>query len=162
MTTYIVCEKDERFPSVIKPDSPEAVAIEIAVEIEHEYAEYQLVAYEADSNEALAARLADLALYTLDLDQATIKSWIEEGRPLSNGYSQLDLREEFFHVCNDIDRKMSGLRDICRNSSNFEDMEFDMNNYLDHAASEFFEDIECSLQKKFTNLYQFKALASNA
>ncbi|WP_068322701.1 hypothetical protein [Polynucleobacter yangtzensis] len=161
MTIYIVCEKDERFPVTIKPDSPEAVAIEIAVAIEHEYSEYQLVAYEEESGDALAARLADRALYALDLDQNTLKSWIEEGRLLSDGYSQLDLREEFFHVCNDIDRKMSDLSEICTKSDYFDDMVFDIDNYLDHAANEFFEDIEYLLQKKFTNLYQFKALASN-
>ncbi|MBU3618804.1 hypothetical protein [Polynucleobacter sp. JS-Fieb-80-E5] len=162
MTTYLVCEKDERFPFSAKPDSPEAVAIEIAVAIEHEYCEYQLVAYKADSNEALTARLCDRAIYELDLDSDTLNSWVEEGRLLSGGYEQLDLREEFFHACNDIERKMSDLRRICNNSSYFDGIDFDIDHYLDNAANEFFQDIEYSLQKKFTNLYQFKALASNA
>lgn len=161
MTTYLVCEKDEKQPFTKVTDSPEAIAIEIAVAIEHEYCEYQLAAYDAKSNEALIARLADKALYELDLDKSTMKSWIEEGRLLSEGYDQLDLREEFFHVCNDIDRKMSGLNRICRDSDYFDDMTFEMDNYLDNAANEFFQDIEYALQKKFTNLYQFKAVAQN-
>lgn len=162
MTTYLVCEKDERFPFSAKLDSPEAVAIEIAVAIEHEFCEYQLVAYEANSNEALTARLSDRAIYELDLDPNTLKSWVEEGRLLSGGYDQLDLREEFLHVCSNIDRKMSDLNRICSDSSYFGDMDFDIDSYLDSAANDFFRDIEYALQKRFTNLYQFKALASNA
>ena len=162
MTTYLVCEKDERYPFSANPDSPEAAAIEIAVAIEHEYCEYQLVAYKADSNEALTARLSDRAIYELDLDPNTLKSWVEEGRFISGGYEQLDLREEFFHACNDIDRKMSDLNRLCSDSMYFDGIDFDIDHYLDNAANEFFKDIEYSLQKRFTNLYQFKALASNA
>lgn len=57
MATYFVSEKDERFPFSENPDLPKAVAIEIGIAIE--YCEYQLAAYEADSNEALTARLSD-------------------------------------------------------------------------------------------------------
>ena len=162
MTTYLVCEKDERFPFSAKLDSPEAVAIEIAVAIEREFCEYQLVAYEANSNEALAARLSDRAIYELDLDPDTLQSWVEEARLISDGYDQLDLRAEFLHVCSDIDRKMSDLNRICSDSSYFADIDFDIDSYLDNAANDFFRDIEYALQKRFTNLYQFKALASNA
>ena len=57
---------------------------------------------------------------------------------------------------------MSDLNRLCSDSSYFGDMDFDIDHYLDNAANEFFKDIEYSLQKRFTNLYQFKALASNA
>jgi hypothetical protein len=161
MTTYLVCERNELQPFNVAPDSPQAIAIEIAVAIEHEYCEYQLEAHEADSNDALLARLSDRAVYEIDIDTVSLKSWIEEGRLLCQGYDQLDLRDELFHACNDIDRKMGDLNRICRDSDYFDDLGFDMDNYLDNAANEFFQDVEYALQKKLTNLYQFKALASN-
>lgn len=162
MTTYLVCERDALRPFTATYDSPESIAIEIAVAIEHEYSENELSAYEASSNEALVARLADKALYELDLDEHLANIWNEEARPLLNGYNSLDLRDEFFHACNDMDRKMSELNRMCRDSENFDDVNFDLDNYLDNAATEFFNDIEYLLQKKFTNLFSFKAVAPNS
>ena len=162
MFTYLVCERDELRPFVTRFDSPESIAIEIAVAIEHEYAQNQLAAYEASSNNALVARLADKALFEVDLDENLIKVWQEQARPLVQGFDSLDLRDEFYHACNDLDRKLSDLNRICQDSNYFDDVEFDMDSYLDSAATAFFGDIEYLLEKKLINIYSFKAVAQNS
>lgn len=162
MPTYLVCQRDALHPFNAQYDSPEAIAIEIAIAIEHAYCENELSAYEASSHEALMARLADKALYELKLDESLIHAWSQEARAILHGYDNLNLQDEFFHTCNDIDRKTSKLSQICEESNYFDGIDFDIDKYLDKATTEYFNDIEYFLQKKFTNLFSFKALASNA
>lgn len=114
------------------------------------------IAFEDDTAQATLARYANRVMFSIEYDDERKKIWEQEARPLLKKFAQLSFKDYYSEAVNLLNESLKEIDFIVCRSDHFNEVNSEVDTYIDNALDEYFNDNEEALYESLREIFSYE------